>query len=118
ELLDVLVELDVEHLEPALRPQFVHDVRGLTLDRPRSGADLLAPEDAVQEDSKAPVAQRVTEKEEVAPAEFRHQRDGDEAGDLGLGKVVDVIVLRDHEALPFALRLSVDLAVDLQDYGA
>ena len=54
----------------------------------------------------------------MAAPEPRRERDREDDGDLGLGEVVDVVVLADDEALPLALGPPVDAAVDLEDHRA
>src|SRR5262249_55184936 len=72
----------------------------------------------MEEDPQAPLVERVAEEEEVAPPQSRSDRDRHDDRDLGLREMVDVIVLADDEALPFALGSHVDAAVELEDHGA
>jgi hypothetical protein len=50
----------------------------------------------------------------VASAELRRDADRQHRGQLGAPEVVDVVVLGDDEALPFAVREQVDRAAQLQ----
>ena len=54
----------------------------------------------------------------MAAPEPGHERDRHEARNVRLREVVDVIVLRDGEALPAALGLTVYLAEQLEDHGS
>jgi hypothetical protein len=70
----------------------------------------------VQQQPQVPVGHRVAEEEEVAAPQLCAQRNRDNARDLGLRKVLDVVVLGDDEALPLALfGAASDLAVELED---
>src|SRR5919202_3583821 len=52
----------------------------------------------------------------MAAAKLRAERHRHDARDLGLGEVLDVVVLGDDEALPLALvRALADLTVELED---
>jgi len=52
----------------------------------------------------------------MAATELCAERDGDDARDLGLREVLDVVVLGDDEALPLAvLAAAADLAMELED---
>ena len=71
----------------------------------------------MQEDPKPPIAKGVAKKEEVAPSQLCDEGHRDEARDVCLRQIVDVIVLGDCEALPLALRVSVDLTEELEDHA-
>ena len=118
ESLQILVERNVEALDPALAPELLLERGERVADRPRAVADPLAAPDPVQEDTQAPLLERVAEEEEVAPAQPRSDCDGHDDGDLRLREVVDVVVLADDEALPLASGRAVDAAVDLEDHRA
>ena len=112
---DVLVERNVEHVDAALAPELALDRVDRDVDRPRPVGHLLPSPDAVEEDAETPVAKRVAEEEEVAAAEPGDERDRHEARNVRLGQIVDVVVLRDGEALPPTLGLAIDLAEQLED---
>ena len=70
----------------------------------------------MEQEAKVPVGHRVAEEEEMAATELCAERDGDDARDLGLREVLDVVVLGDDEALPLAvLAAAADLAMELED---
>ena len=54
----------------------------------------------------------------MAAAQLRRERHGNGARKVGLGEVVDVVVLGDDEALPLTFGSAVDLTVELQDHAA
>ena len=70
---------------------------------------LVAPE-PVEDDPEVPVGHRVAEEQEVAPAELRSERDGNSGRDVRLREEVDVVVLRNDEALPLPRGGTLDLA--------
>ena len=72
----------------------------------------------MEKDAEAPVTKRVAQEEEVAPAELGHERDRHEARNVRLRQIVDVVVLRDGEALPATLGLTVDLAEQPENHGS
>ena len=85
------------------------------LHRPRAVPDGPFSPDPVEDQPEVPVGHLVAEEEEVATAEPRREGDRNDGGQLRSAEVVDVVVLGDDEALPFALRQRIDGSVKLQD---
>src|SRR6266571_2802734 len=78
---------------------------------------MIAPE-PVENHAEIPVRHRVTEEEKMATPELGCQRHGDGAGEIRLREIVDVVVLRDDEALPLTVWTAVNLSMELEDDGA
>ena len=88
----------------------------MPLDGPRLVVQLLLAGDAVQDDPQVPVAQAVSEEQEVALAELGGEGDGHEVREIRARQVVDVVIFGDHVAVGFAVGDgAVDRAVDLED---
>src|SRR5580765_852959 len=115
--LDVLLERELVDVDVPAPPELALEREGLRLYRPRAIAQRLVAPEPIQDHAEVPVLHRVAEKEEMAATELGREAHRDNARDIRLREVVDVIVLGDDEALPLALRAPVDLAVQLQDHG-
>src|SRR5213080_4177731 len=94
----------------------------LPFERPRLGQDgpgavgeRLAGTDPVEHETETPLAHSVAEKQEMAAAQLRRERDRDRAADVATGEVADVVVLGYDEALLLAAGGRVERAVQLQD---
>src|SRR5262249_47114242 len=102
---------------PAAPERALERARG-GLHGPRSVGDGTVAPDAAEDQAEVPVGHLVAEEEEVAAAELRRQTDRYRPREVCATEVVDVVVLRDDEALPLALGVGVDRAPELQQHGA
>ena len=73
---------------------------------------------AVQDDAHVPVAQAISQEQEVALAQLRRERHRDEIRQVRAREVVDVVIFGDDVAVALAVGdRAIDRAVDLQDDG-
>ena len=110
----VLVGLHGEHVDLEAAPESPLERCRLRVDRPGAIGDGTVAPDPVHDQPQVPVDHLVAQEEEVAAAESRGEGDGNSRCDVGAAEVVDVVVLRDHEALPLPLRERIDRAVQLE----
>src|SRR2546425_10085041 len=91
----VVLQRNVQDVDPPLAPElFLERVR-VMLDRPRGIIETLLAPNAVQDDAYVPVAQAVAEKQEVAALQFGCDPHRQERRDVGPGQGVDVPIFGD-----------------------
>src|ERR1043166_2000172 len=114
ERVHVVLKRQLVHVGVAASPELAFERHGLRLNGPRAIAQRLIAPEPVENDAQVPVGHRVAEEEEVAAPKLRCDRYRDDARDVRLSEVVDVVVLGDDEALPLPFAAAVDLSVQLE----
>ena len=109
-------ERDVVEIDAPPAPELLLDRVRARENGPRAIADRLVSEDAVQEDTKAPLDDRIRDEEQMAAAELRSERHGHDVREVALRQIPDVVVLADDEALAVAFGARIDSAVHLEDH--